>query len=101
MKVRRSPSRRSGRDLFEPFYAADAPGRAQWRVGDVTVDPARLTCPTLSIRSTTDRIVPAVASPDLQEERNLSLGHVGMVVSGRARASLWAPLSLWLSTHGG
>ena len=91
----------AGRDLFETFYAADAPGRAQWRVGDVTVDPARLTCPTLSIRSTTDRIVPAVASPDLQEERNLSLGHVGMVVSGRARASLWDPLSLWLSTHGG
>ena len=91
----------AGRDLFETFYAADAPGRAQWRVGDVTVDPARLTCPTLSIRSTTARIVPAVASPDLQEERNLSLGHVGMVVSGRARASLWDPLSLWLSTHGG
>ncbi|EAT09124.1 Poly-beta-hydroxybutyrate polymerase [Sphingomonas sp. SKA58] len=91
----------AGRDLFESFYAGDAPGRGQWRIGHMTVDPQALTCPTLSIRSTTDRIVPAAASPHLREARSLSLGHVGMVVGSRAPELLWQPLSHWLSSHGG
>ncbi|EQB15699.1 poly-beta-hydroxybutyrate polymerase [Sphingobium lactosutens DS20] len=91
----------AGRDLFESFYAADTPGRGQWRIENRVVAPEDLACPTLSIRSTTDRIVPAAASPNLRDVRNLSLGHVGMVVGGRARDLLWVPLSHWLSSHSG
>ncbi len=91
----------AGRDLFDRLYAANMTGNGEWRIGDTLVDPSSLTCPTLSIVSTSDRIVPAAAGPHLREERRFSLGHVGMVVGGRAREMLWEPLSLWLSSHGG
>ncbi|QGP80162.1 alpha/beta hydrolase [Sphingobium sp. CAP-1] len=91
----------AGRDLFESFYAGNASGRGRWTIGGQAVDPAALDCPSLSIVSTTDRIVPAGAGPRLREERRLSLGHVGMVVGGGGREKLWEPLSLWLSSHGG
>ncbi len=91
----------AGRDLFEQFYAANASGRGEWPVGGQAIDPRRLTCPTLSIRSATDRIVPADAAPEMAENRTLRLGHVGMIVGSGARTSLWEPLSQWLSSHGG
>lgn len=91
----------AGRDLFENFYAANASGLLQWQVNDRTIDPAMLPCPTLSIRSATDRIVPASAAPDLAEDFTLGLGHVGMIVGSSAPDLLWSPLSQWLSSHGG
>lgn len=91
----------AGRDLFESFYAANESGGGRWRINGRAVNPADLDCPSLSIVSTSDRIVPAAAGPRLREERSLTLGHVGMVVGGRAREMLWEPLSLWLSSHGG
>jgi polyhydroxyalkanoate synthase len=91
----------AGRDLFEQLYADNASGRGVWQVAGERVEPQALPCPSLSIVSTSDRIVPAAAGPALAEEWRLSLGHVGMVVSGRAREMLWQPLSLWLSSHGG
>jgi len=91
----------AGRDLFEGFYAANASGRGEWHVDGLAIDPGRLSCPTLSIRSTTDRIVPAAAAPQMAENISLMLGHVGMIVGGAARAMLWEPLSQWLSSHGG
>ncbi|WP_255209699.1 alpha/beta hydrolase [Sphingobium xenophagum] len=91
----------AGRDLFDDLYAGNASGQGRWTVGGQTVDPQALTCPTLSIRSTTDRIVPAAASAELATDWQLKLGHVGMVVGGQARETLWLPLSQWLSSHGG
>jgi len=91
----------AGQDLFENFYAANLPGLLEWRIDGTQVDPDRLSCPTLSIRSSTDRIVPASAAPALSGGFTLELGHVGMIVGGRAKSLLWDPLSEWLSTHGG
>ncbi|BBD97770.1 alpha/beta hydrolase [Sphingobium amiense] len=91
----------AGRDLFERLYADNVSGRGLWQVAGERVEPQALSCPSLSIVSASDRIVPAAAGPALAEQWCLSLGHVGMVVSGRAREMLWRPLSLWLSSHGG
>ncbi|WP_176482647.1 alpha/beta fold hydrolase [Sphingobium sp. D43FB] len=91
----------AARDLFDDLYAGNATGEGRWSVGGQLIDPKALPCPSLSIRSTTDRIVPAAAAPDFAEQRSLALGHVGMVVGGRARALLWDPLSDWVSSHGG
>ncbi|MEJ7934959.1 alpha/beta hydrolase [Sphingobium sp. AN558] len=91
----------AGRDLFEQFYNANASGAGSWRVGSALVDPATLACPTLSVRSMTDRIVPAAAAPKLQQTMDLQLGHVGMVVGSNAPTALWRPLSEWLCSHGG
>ncbi len=83
----------AARELFEDFIGGDRPARG-WRIGGTPVEPpANL----LNIVSTTDRIVPAATAARGGERIELALGHVGMVVGSRARASLWEPLAAWLS----
>jgi polyhydroxyalkanoate synthase len=82
-------------ELFESFFAEDLPGSGGWRVGSRIADPG--VCPLLNIVSTSDRIVPAASATSGGERLELALGHVGMVVGGRARESLWEPLDRWLS----
>ena len=91
----------AARELFEDLYDADVPGTGGWAVGGETIDPGCLSCPSLSIRSMTDRIVPAAASPILNEGHDSTLGHVGMIVSRRAPQQIWPRLSQWLSENGG
>lgn len=91
----------AGAELFDRLYAGNATGLGQWSVGGRPCRLDDLHCPTLSIASLTDRIVPASSAPVLAENWTLGLGHVGMIVSGRARELLWDPLSRWLSKHGG
>lgn len=91
----------AGRDMFEQLYESNATGEGRWQMGGMAVDPKALSCPTLSVRSLTDLIVPADAAPPLQEVMDLRLGHVGMIVGGGAPAALWRPLSEWLCSHGG
>ncbi|AUW60253.1 alpha/beta hydrolase [Sphingobium sp. SCG-1] len=87
-------------ELFEELYQANVTGLAQWKVGEDAVRPEQLTVPSLSIRSSTDRIVPATSAPALAESWTLDMGHVGMIVGSRARQQLWEPLSQWLFKHG-
>jgi len=91
----------AARELFEDFIARDLPGRGGWRVGGKTIDPAALACPILNIVSTTDRIVPQASAIRAGEHLALAQGHVGMVVGGRARETVWTPLAGWLSRRGG
>jgi polyhydroxyalkanoate synthase subunit PhaC len=87
----------AGRELLEDFFGRDLPGTGRWSVGGAPVDTARIGCPTFNVVSTTDRIVPAASAARVGERMTLALGHVGMVVGGRARTSLWEPLARWLS----
>jgi polyhydroxyalkanoate synthase len=48
----------AARELFEGFFARDAPGLGRWGG-----DPADLRCPLLHVVSTRDRIVPAASAP--------------------------------------
>ena len=90
----------AAREMFEDLFAADLTGRGEWRVGGRVIDPAALSCPTLNIVSTTDRIVPAASAIGTGERIDLALGHVGMVVGRRAREAVWHPLADWLSRTG-
>ena len=87
----------AARELFESFFAGDAPGNGEWQVEGQVVDPAALSGPFLNIVSTSDRIVPAASAARAGERLELAQGHVGMVVGSRARESLWEPLAAWLS----
>lgn len=87
----------AGRDLFGALYRDNATARGAWCVGGRRIDPADLSCPTLAIASRGDRIVPAAATPELATRMDVSLGHVGMIVSGRARETVWEPLSDWIA----
>jgi polyhydroxyalkanoate synthase len=90
-------TRGAAHELFVDLFSRDASGKGAWRVGGTDIDPAALTIPVLEIASTTDHIVPAATTPGIGERIDLSLGHVGMIVGGRARSSLWEPLARWLS----
>jgi len=89
-------TRGAARELFLDLFRDDRPGRSAWQVGGTIVDPAVLKIPILEIASTTDHIVPAATTPGVGERIDLSLGHVGMIVGGRAKQSLWEPLGRWL-----
>jgi polyhydroxyalkanoate synthase len=83
----------AARELFEDLFGRDATGRGEW----LAADPAALPCPVLEIVSTVDRIVPSASAAGAGRRIDLALGHVGMVVGGRAREALWEPLEDWLS----
>ncbi|WP_204316854.1 hypothetical protein, partial [Klebsiella aerogenes] len=76
----------AGAEMFERFFRADRPGAGRWWVNGTRILPSRLACPALELLSITDRIVPAATAAGLAERRSLALGHVGMIVGGRARA---------------
>ena len=88
----------AGADLFDALLARDLPGRGEWRVAGRAIDPARLVCPLLEFVSRTDRITPAATAAGTGVRHDLSLGHVGMVVGGRARPMLYEPLAAWLTS---
>ena len=87
----------AGRQLFDDFFMADLPGTGRWEIRGRRVDAAALDIPALSFVSTTDRIVPAASAARIGDVRELAMGHVGMIVGGRARAALWQPLADWLT----
>ena len=90
-------TRGAARQLFLDLFRDDRPGRGAWQVAGRIVDPAALAIPILEVASTSDHIVPAATTPGVGERIDLSLGHVGMIVGGRAKQSLWDPLGQWLS----
>ena len=90
-----------GRELIEYCYGDNLTGRGDWHVGGTRVDPTALACPTLAIASTSDAIVPAATTPPLDARIDLTLGHVGMMIGGRAEEMLWKPLSDWIGRQGG
>jgi polyhydroxyalkanoate synthase len=87
----------AGRQLFDDFFMADLPGTGRWEIRGHKVDAEALDIPLLSFVSTTDRIVPAASAARIGDVRELAMGHVGMIVGGRARAALWQPLADWLT----
>ncbi len=94
------------RECLGGWYAQDTPARGTWRVAGRPVDPGALDLPCLCVIPGRDRIVPpgsaralAAAIPGA-ESLSPALGHIGMVVSRRARKVVWGPLAAWLTAHG-
>ncbi|WP_338419985.1 alpha/beta hydrolase [Sphingomonas ginsenosidivorax] len=88
----------AARALFEDCIVDDRPGEGGWHVGGAPVDPLRLGCPTVEFVSLIDRIVPPATAIGWSDRRDLALGHVGMIVGGRARTALWDPLAAWIGS---
>jgi polyhydroxyalkanoate synthase subunit PhaC len=89
----------AAREAFEDFFGANVTGNGAWRVGGQIINPAKITCPTLDIISTVDRIVPAASATGLPNQLVLGLGHVGMIVGSRAPERLWQPLAQFMSSN--
>jgi len=93
---------RVARQCLFGWYGDNEPGRGVWRVGGATVDPAKLEVPSLVVVPAEDRIVPppsaealacALPSPEIWRP---ALGHIGMMASARARATIYEPLARWI-----
>ncbi len=90
------------RECLGGWYGQNTPARGLWRIAGRVVDPRALQLPSLCLIPAQDRIVPpgsaralAAALPR-SEVITPSAGHIGMVVSARARSEVWQPLAEWL-----
>ncbi len=96
----------TARECLVAWYGENTPGRGRWVVGGRRVVPAKIKVPSLVMIPSGDRIVPPLSAAALAHPKtglkkanriDLPLGHIGMVVSGRARALCWTPLIDWLT----
>ena len=93
------------RECMVGWYGDNIPGSGQWVVGGRRIVPAKMDVPALVMIPSGDRIVPPLSAAALADpvrglknatRMDLPLGHIGMVVSGRARDLCWTPLIDWL-----
>jgi polyhydroxyalkanoate synthase len=97
----------AAREALADWYGANLPGRRRWKVAGAVVDPARIQCPALVVVPGQDRIVPPGSARALAEALPQAellappLGHIGMVVGGRAPRASWNPVADWLDRHRG
>ncbi len=98
----------TARECLLGWYGDNLPGTGKWIVGGKPVVPRKITRPALVMIPSGDRIVPPLSAAALADGTNglkkvtrldLPLGHIGMVVSGRARALCWTPLIDWLKAR--
>jgi polyhydroxyalkanoate synthase len=95
----------TARECLVGWYGDNLPGSDRWVVGGKAIVPRRITRPALVMIPSGDRIVPPLSAAALADPKrglknatrlDLPLGHIGMVVSGRARELCWTPLIDWL-----
>ena len=95
----------TARDCLIGWYGDNLPGTDRWLVDGKRIVPSKITRPALVMIPSGDRIVPPLSAAALADPKrglrnatrlDLPLGHIGMVVSGRARELSWTPLIDWL-----
>jgi polyhydroxyalkanoate synthase subunit PhaC len=96
------------RECLVGWYGDNLPGKGNWIVGGKRIVPARIKRPALVMIPSGDRIVPPLSAASLADSRrglrnatrlDLPLGHIGMMVSGRARELCWTPLIDWVKAR--
>ena len=84
------------------WYGENRPAKGDWRIAGTTIEPSTLNLPTLGVLPANDRIVPPASASALIEAiagadtLTPAAGHIGMMVGGRARTRLWAPVADWI-----
>jgi len=98
----------TARECLVGWYGDNLPGAGKWIVGGKPIVPRRITKPALVMIPSGDRIVPPLSAAALADRKrglknvtrlDLPLGHIGMVVSSRARELCWTPLIDWLKAR--
>lgn len=90
------------REALSGWYGANTPGRGQWRVAGLAINPATLELPAFCAIPARDRLVPAASARALAEKLpkshviEPSAGHIGMVAGTNAESSLWRPFAAWV-----
>ena len=92
----------------QDFYQKNLLYKGELKIGEEQVNLKNITCPVLVISSLEDNIVPiesALALLDLvssktREAKQISGGHIGIVISSKARDQLWMPVENWIKHEG-
>ena len=90
------------RECLAGWYGENTPGRGEWRVAGLAVDPGALRLPVFAAVPGRDRIVPPETARPLAARipgavlHEPAAGHIGMAAGPRAEAALWRPLLEWL-----
>ncbi len=96
------------RDCLVGWYGDNLPGTNKWVVGGKRIVPSKIKRPALVMIPSGDRIVPPLSAAALVDpgrglknatRLDVPLGHIGMMVSGRARELCWTPLFDWLKAR--
>ncbi|MBU0726528.1 MAG: alpha/beta fold hydrolase [Alphaproteobacteria bacterium] len=91
------------RDCLEGWYGRNDTATGAWCITGKTVDPAGIEVPTLALIPGTDRIVPPASAHALADAIAQAtvleppLGHIGMMVGGRAERGVWSPMLDWIA----
>lgn len=84
------------------WYSQNSPALRRWRVAGRVVDPTQMSCPSLVIVPSHDRIVTPASATALAkalpgaEIWTPPVGHIGMITSSAAPEQVWRPLAAWL-----
>ena len=89
-------------ECLKSWYGDNAPARGSWEVAGQAMRPEDLAAPALVVVPRRDRIVPprsatplATAIPQAEVLRP-PFGHIGMMASADAPATVWRPITDWL-----
>ncbi|NIA68392.1 alpha/beta fold hydrolase [Pelagibius litoralis] len=91
------------RECLGRWYGDNATAQGRWLLAGTPVDPAKVTLPSLCVIPAQDRIVPPASALALAaalpaaETASPAVGHIGMVVSGQARTTVWEPMLQWIT----
>ncbi len=94
------------RECLQGWYGENTPAAGRWRVAGRAVDPGALDMACLNVVPAQDRIVPPASAAALgtaipgATQLEPTIGHIGMIVSGGAKARIWSPLAEWLLAQG-
>jgi len=92
------------REFVKKLYQNDELVRGSFHVGGRHVDLAKIVCPLLLLTAKNDHLVPPsstegirrrVGSSDITS-LTIAAGHVGLVVGGKAQATIWPEATRWL-----
>jgi poly(3-hydroxyalkanoate) synthetase len=93
------------RECMQGWYGDNVTARGQWKIGDQTIDPQKLTMPSYVIVPGKDKIVPPESAlplakllPHATLHEPMS-GHIGLLAGRNAAQQIWAPLIHWLKEH--
>jgi polyhydroxyalkanoate synthase len=92
----------------QDFYQKNLLYKGELKIGEEQVNLKNITCPVLVISSLEDNIVPIesalalldLVSSKIREAKQISGGHIGIVISSKARDQLWMPVENWIKHEG-
>jgi poly[(R)-3-hydroxyalkanoate] polymerase subunit PhaC len=89
-------------ECLRSWYGDNAPACGKWQVAGQPVRPEALSAPALVVLPRRDRIVPPRSAAPLaaaiphSEVLRPPFGHIGMMASADASATVWQPIAYWL-----